>query len=181
MITVDSQDLIRAQDFLQQIPGGVQKATARAINRAAESARTAASRAVRKDYFIDNKTVLNTIRIRRASVGNFSASVESRGKLIPLAKWKAAPLAKPAMAQIKKAGASGWGKGAFWATMKSGHEGIFGRLGKKRKPIQERMGPSVPQLLQEESIVEIIENRAAEVASQRLDHEINRILQGAGK
>ena len=180
MIEIISADLKKAEDLLKFVPGGVQKAAARAINRAADSAKTAASRAVRKDYFISNKAILNTIRIKRASAGGLSASMESRGRLIPLAKWKAAPQANPATARIKKSGASGLGRGAFWATMKSGHTGIFGRLGKKRKPIQERMGPAVPQLLEETAVSEAVEARMSDVFYQRLDHEVGRILE-AGK
>ena len=180
MIEIISADLKKAEDLLKFVPGGVQKAAARAINRAADSAKTAASRALRKDYFIDRKAILNTIRIKRASAGGLSASLESRGRLIPLAKWKAAPRANPVTARIKKSGATGESKGAFWATMKSGHEGIFGRLTKKRKPIQERMGPAVPQLLEDDAVSKAVEDRMSDVFYQRLDHEVGRILE-AGK
>ena len=185
MITIESADLKKSEELLKFVPGGVQKAAARAINRAADSAKTTASRALRKEYFIDRKAILNTIRIKRASTGGLSASMESRGRLIPLAKWKAAPQAnpsagKPITARIKKSGSAGEGKGAFWATMKSGHMGIFGRLGKKRKPIQERMGPAVPQLLEDDAVSKAVEERMSDVFYQRLDHEVGRILE-AGK
>ena len=177
MIEIISADLKKAEELLKFVPGGVQKATARAINRAADSAKTAASRALRKDYFIDRKAILNTIRIKRASAGGLSASMESRGRLIPLAKWKTAPQAQPVTARVRKSGSAGEGKGAFWATMKSGHTGIFGRLGKKRKPIQERMGPAVPQLLEDEAVSKAVEERMSDVFYQRLDHEVGRILE----
>ena len=177
MITIESADLKKSEELLKFVPGGVQKAAARAINRAADSAKKAASRALRKDYFIDRKAILNTIRIKRASAGGLSASLESRGRLIPLAKWKAAPRANPVTARIRKSGAAGEGKGAFWATMKSGHEGIFGRLTKKRKPIQERMGPAVPQLLEDDAVSKAVEDRMSDVFYQRLDHEVGRILE----
>ena len=180
MITIVSDELKKAEELLKFVPGGVQNAASRAINRAADSGKTTGSRELRKEYFLPNKEILNTIRIKRASAGGLSASLESRGRLIPLAKWKAAPRANPVTARIRKSGAAGEGKGAFWATMKSGHEGIFGRLTKKRKPIQERMGPAVPQLLEDAAVSKAVEDRMSDVFYQRLDHEVGRILE-AGK
>ena len=78
MITVESADLKKAEDLLKFVPGGVKKAATRAINRSAEAAKTAASRALRKEYFLSNKAILSTIKIKRASASGLSAAMYRR-------------------------------------------------------------------------------------------------------
>ena len=54
--------------------------------------------------------------------------------------------------------------------------GNFGRRGNpKLEKIKELYGPSIPEMLGNDSIVEKLENGANERFQKNLDHEINRI------
>lgn len=70
---------------------------------------------------------------------------------------------------------------AFVARMKSGHIGIFERTGELNRAgtgseIQEIMGLSVPQMLGSGEVERKLADTAARKFGERLDHEINRIL-----
>ena len=208
MITVelDAKAIMNAQGKLQHIPGGVQKAAARAVKRAVESARTTAVRETVKGYNITRDAVLATIKM---NPGTLSGELTSRGGMIPLSAFKARP-GPPVTAKIKRrSSSSGEGKGGFWQKMPTvgfgegrraavpgqSHEGVFGRvegtymkgrgprakkrgtgMTKGREAIAERYGPSVPQMLMNQEISQKIGDRIVEQFSKRLDHEVGRIL-----
>jgi len=186
MITVHAEDLMRARELLQCIPGGVQQAVMRAINRAADSSKTAASKKVREKYTAKNRDILSTIRIRKASTGNLSAVVTSMGGVLPLSKFQVRPSApdprrKTSIVVRVKKGAGGTIKHAFVAKMGSGHVGVFHRVGTSRFPVEQNFGPSVPQMLGSESVSKHIEARAQEQIVLRLEHEIGRLLDKGAK
>lgn len=53
---------------------------------------------------------------------------------------------------------------------------IMQRVGKKRLPIEKKLGPSIPSIIGNPEVVEAIEERTDEMIVKRLDHEVNRIL-----
>ncbi len=74
---------------------------------------------------------------------------------------------------------------AFVARMKSsGHVGIFERTGGKTATgdaaIKEIMGSSVPQMLGSEEVQESLVEKTMDKMEERLQHEVNRILNGWG-
>lgn len=195
MIELTAKQIEHAQKMLGHIPGAAQKAVAHAINRATQTAKSAAATEARKSYVIKHGDVLKTISIRKASPGDLTAAVVSRGHVVALPKFRVTPKAP----QPKRAAEVRWKKGrtfsikarvkhgdgggsinnAFVARMKSGHVGVFNRSSGKRFPIIQRFGPSVPQMLGAPSVRLWVENRATEALDKRLDHEIKRILQGS--
>ena len=58
--------------------------------------------------------------------------------------------------------------------MKSGHIGIFER--KQGGKIKELLSPAVPQMVGNDEVMSTIENRVNEVINQRIDYEIERLL-----
>ncbi|MED4572842.1 phage tail protein [Brevibacillus agri] len=192
MIDFTAEQMAKAERLLRHIPDAAPTALARAINRAAESARTAAARKVRETYFIRHKDVTDTIKIRGASPTKLSASVVSSGSVFPLTAFRVSPKrpqpqkaanvrwqkgkAFKVVARVKR-GEGGPIKSAFVAQMRSGHVGVFKRAGKERKPIDQFYGPSVPQMLGNPSVTDWVNEKAKETLDQRLDHEINRLLE----
>ena len=73
---------------------------------------------------------------------------------------------------------------AFVARMANGHTGIFERTGGSTSngtdAIRELFGPSVPQMLGYEDVREKLTGEAMEKFNERLDHEVQRILNGWG-
>jgi len=183
MIEVTADQLDRAERAIGHIPGAVPKAVSRAINRAAETARTEAAKTVRKSYYINHKDVLATMKIYRATPGDMQALIVSKGHVVALSKFRITPRApepkrkRPVIARVMR-GSGGPVKKAFVVRMKSGHIGVLWRVGKKRFPIKQAFGPSVPQMLDSPSISAWVESKANEKLDERLDHEIRRIMEG---
>ena len=69
---------------------------------------------------------------------------------------------------------------AFIAQMNSGHIGIFEREGSARLPISQFMGLSGAQMVGNDEIIEKMTQSAQEKVNERVEHEINRILNGYG-
>jgi hypothetical protein len=68
--------------------------------------------------------------------------------------------------------------------MKSGHVGIFERTGGVSSTgsdsIRELMGSSIPQMLGNPEVQQKLTNEAIAKFDERLDHEVQRILNGWG-
>jgi hypothetical protein len=183
MIELSIEHMERLETALAEIPEKIPGAAARAINRAAYTARTEAARKARQEYVIRHGDVIRTIKIYPANEADLSASVIARGSVIPLIRFKVKPpkVIKKGVyltATVRK-GEGGPIKSAFIATMRksSGYTGVFNRVGKKSLPIVQRYGPSIPQMIGSPSVSQWVEEKAQEKLSERLEHEIERALE----
>lgn len=174
-------DLKQATISIKGVQKGVPKAIAAALNRVSEGMKTEASRAVRKRYNIKDKDVKErgNIKVTRANTSRLEVLLTSRGRNIPLMKFSVTPTS-PRRVKVVKAAVKRGGKkaipGAFVASMKSGHVGVFKRLGSARTPIQEKFGPAVPVMLNDPGITEHLNREAALRMEKRTEHEMNRVL-----
>ena len=163
----------------------------RAINRAAQKARTETKREVANKYFISQGDVLKTIRLTKASTANLSAQLTSKGGPIALSKFKVSPKRgvnrtkrgySPSVykAGVEKSGGmkplSGSPK-AFIAGFSSGHSGVMTRISARRLPLKQLYGPAVPSMIKNDEVIERIQKEATETLEKRIDAEINNILQ----
>lgn len=188
MMTIDVDDnlLNKAEDALKHIPKATPKAVSAALNRAIQGSKTEASRKIREIYTIRAKDINETIAINKSTPTSLQAVIRSRGSSTAMSKFRVTPNrypgkkgTPPVKAQIKK-GFGGYIKGAFMARMKSGHLGVFRRSSGRSFPIVENFGPSVPQMLGNEAVIEYVEERTRERFEERLEYEIDRILRGIG-
>lgn len=184
MIEFDETQLESAKIILAGIPTGVQRAAASALNRAVDGARGAAVRKARSEYIITAKRIRDTMKINRASMSNLQASVVSRGRPIALSYFKFKPgtvptkrMKNPVSVQVRRDG-GGTITGGFVAMMKSGHVGVFNRRGMESYPIDQRYGPSAPQMLASTGVAAFVEQEAEKRLQTRLNHEIERLLRG---
>lgn len=183
-VSVSSVGVEKAERLLALIPGGVQKAVPRAINRAMESGRAAGVEKVREQYTVKAKAVRSTIKLSRANSRNMEGVITSIGSPIPLYDFKVNPKTvngrrrSPIRVSVKKGQQSALGK-SFIARLGSGKVGVFERLGNKRLPIKMLFGPSAPQMIGSDSVIDYIEKAAVDTMDKRLDHEIGRLLDGA--
>lgn len=163
----------------------------RAINRAAQKARTETKREVANKYFISQGDVLKTIRLTKASTANLSAQLTSKGGPIALSKFKVSPERgvkrtkrgySPSVykAGVEKSGGmkplSGSPK-AFIAGFSSGHSGVMTRISARRLPLKQLYGPAVPSMIKNDEVIERVQKEATETLEKRIDAEINNILQ----
>lgn len=98
-------------------------------------------------------------------------------------KWKLLYPSVPAHGHVLKSTSPALFQHAFVSRMKStGHTGIYERTGgmtsNDKDEIKELFGPSVPQMLGSSEVAEKLSAAAMDKFEERLDHEINAILNG---
>jgi len=182
-IEINDKQFEHAKLILSRIPKGIEKAMASAINRAAQSGRTAAVKKVRERYYIKASTIREPLKIERASPSSPMAILRAAGRVISLSKFKIRPTAptpgkpKTVVATVVK-GQGGAIQRAFVARMPAGHIGVYRRKGGPRLPIIELYGPSVPQMVGNEEVIRTLEEKAQQTLDERMEHEITRLLEG---
>jgi bifunctional DNA-binding transcriptional regulator/antitoxin component of YhaV-PrlF toxin-antitoxin module len=182
-VNVDEEMMKEVKEKLGDMQHKAPNAISNALNRAVTNVASNISKEVRSKYAIKAGDIKETITRNKSSRPTLSASVVSKGKLIPLDRFKVSPKTvqpkrkKPIKVAVKKEGLKEV-LGAFVADI-NGIK-VFERTSKSRLPIRRLFGPSVPQMLNNEEIRKKIEDEGQETFHKRLDHEINRILEKAG-
>lgn len=189
-ISAEKMEMVKA--ILSGVPKGAERAYANAINRGLSRVKTAARKEVQQVYAVQSKafTEATRTRMQTAGTGALAGYIIFSGAKIPLYKFKATPK-QPGTGRTVKAGQMKGGSGevfehAFIARMKTGHTGIFERKDKqgnetKKYPIKEAMGDSAAQMIGNADVTEALEKEAQRVVDERLEHEIERILNGYGR
>ncbi|MGD1956349.1 MAG: phage tail protein [Sphingomonadales bacterium] len=121
------------------------------LNDAGVSVRSVAVKGTAKAMGARQKDVRQAVRLIKADYRNPRIILRATGRPLPLIAFGARQTKKGVTAKA-------WGKrrlyrGAFVATMRSGHTGAFVREGRKRLPIREMSGPSVPDEMAQPIIV----------------------------
>ena len=136
MITVSIEGIDAAQRLLTEAPKRLPRAVAKALNDGAVRARSESVRLIGAEWNVKSTAARKALSIRRATVTKLESSVEAtggRGRGIPLASFNARQTKRGVSVKLKRAGSRGLLPGAFIATMKSGHRGVFTRRAKSRK------------------------------------------------
>ncbi len=170
MIEITSDAIERVGTLLADVPKGAERVFASAMNRGISRVKTQAIKQVKTVYAVNGAALTKATRINIT---------------IPLYKFKVTPTkpgtGKQVRAAVKKGGSGTPFEDAFVAEMKSnGHTGVFERTGRKRFPIEEKMGLSAAQMVGNEDIIDGLEKEAQELVNERIIHEMNRILNGYG-
>ena len=178
-------DIKRAQDIMDLFdatPRQAQIVMWRAITRAATAGRTRASVNVRKNYMVSANDVKKTIKISKQSSATLSANFRSVGSVIPLIDFDTTPGEAsnlPVRSRVSKTGGKKPVPNAFVARATSNSKvHVFTRAGGSRYPLKTLYGPSVPQMIGREDIMDNILDRTQTVLNERLDHELERLLRG---
>ncbi len=168
----------------------------RAINRSVANIRKNIGKEVSARYFISSGAVRETVRSINAGKGKLSGAVITKGSPIALSKFKVSPKRqvkhtkkgnyspKVYKSGVEKSGGlkplSGNPK-AFLGIMRStGHVGVMVRKSDKRFPIQQLYGPSVPQMVKNEEIMEKLKREAGQTLEKRIHAEVANILRKGG-
>lgn len=178
-IVIDETNLEAVAERLGEFRNKAPNAAANALNRSLTNVSSNLKKEVRAKYHVKAGDIQKTLKIKRASAAKLSAEVRSTGSPISLEKFKVSPktVNPRRKTQLKIAIKKNGTKqilGAFIADV-NGNK-VFKRVGKNRLPIDKLFGPSVPQMADEEGVVDVVNTKAAETYEQRLEHEINRIL-----
>ncbi|WP_276199037.1 phage tail protein [Chelatococcus sp. XZ-Ab1] len=157
-------------------------AYARAINKAVAQARTQWVRFIVKSTQLPYGYVRSATVVFNASAARPTAMLTVSGRYLTLFRYALAAGGKPFLLPSGVvAGRWGMHRGAFIAKMPNGHIGIFARTSKKRLPLKQLYGPSVPRPLLDERKVgfnkdaaKVITDKVGEVILPLALHEIGR-------
>lgn len=185
MIEITSEAIERAEILLAGVPKGAERAFSNAINRALSYGKTQAFREVRKVYEVKQGTLnsATVTRTQNASTGTLAGYISFSGVKLPLYQFNVSPKGKQKSQHVKAGLLKGsWTvfQDAFIAQMDSGHIGIFERSGTRRLPIKQFMGLSGAQMVGNNEVIEKMTQSAQDKVNERVEHEINRILNGYG-
>lgn len=171
-ITLDQKAVHRVMELLKRSPKEAHRAIATAENRTLTFLKKEIAKDVTHNYEIKSKSVKQTLNLKKASTANLEASVTSEAQSIYLGRFKVAPYNR---------------KRQLWARVKKGKKklmpGLFRsrpeklpmlnmhRIGKERT-IVKPFGPSVPQMIGNETVVQSIASKAHDMLNRRILHEI---------
>lgn len=190
-LSVDQARLDELKKVLAHIPRGAETALARALNRALEGARREAIDGITRRYAVKSSYLRDRkFRILKAKPGNLAAWIIASSPKVPVGKFVLKPgnpprqkgipvkARKTASSEILQGNVREWPH-AFIAQMRSGHVGLFSRKEGTRK-ITERMGPSVPQMLGQSTVINAVLDRAGELLDKELDRQVRLLLTKGG-
>jgi hypothetical protein len=156
------------QRKLAELQEGVaRQATARALNRTVEQAKTAMSKEIRQEFVLPAAKVNASLRIKRAQAAagllNLQAALESpakRGRSLNLANFGARQTKKGVSFKIKRSGSRVVIPGSF---LINGGKTVMIRVGKQRLPIKALQTIDVAQMFNTQRInakvVQVIKDR----------------------
>jgi hypothetical protein len=160
------------------------RAAARALNRAAERARTATIRKIRDRYpGIKREWIADAIDIRRASEARLEVALMVRGRPLSLGRFDpriAQRGAGKGQLSVKITGTRKVVAGAFVTSMKdksgSQYSVVFRRVGKDRYPIEALKTIDIPGVFSREEAQAILEETAVEVFDAEFVRQLELIL-----
>lgn len=103
-ITVRIDGLADIQRNLKRIGANVPRTLARAVDATAKHARSVAVKGITAEWNIKGKDVRSTFTLKQASANNPVATLESKGRPIPLLYFAAKQIRKGASYKVKKQG-----------------------------------------------------------------------------
>lgn len=173
----------RAELLLAGIPHGAEKAIGSAIKRAAISGEAMAARKVRDFYYIkagDFKKYTKSKRHVVSTSGGTEVDILFQGYHVPLLRFNTTVGADGLVrARVKKSSTAQVLNHVFRQKVGHDHIGLFERITQKRFPIEEKLGPSTPQMMEaNDDVAEAIGEKVRETFEQRLDHEILAVMNG---
>lgn len=183
-LTVDEGFVREIQDRLEGIENKAPRVIANALNRTMMNLATNINKDLRAKYHIKSTDIRETLIKKRANANDLTASVKSKGGVIGLDHFKVMPKKVvpkrkiPIKTAVKKSGVKQL-PGAFVA--ETNGLKVFIRDTQKRFPIRRLYGPSIPQMLKNEGISNELNEKALEMFSQRIEHEISRLMDGGNQ
>lgn len=179
-VSYDKADLKHFEEALKDIDHNTPVDLAWAKNRTATYTRRLLASYAASRYRITKRTVREHITKRSANASGRNAVLYIRDETRPLSEFRVThpKKAAPKGAQLKGSEVKPLKKGAnkaFWATMKSGHIGVFQRKGRSRFPIKQLMGTSIPKMMDNSSGESAWQKARDEVAAKLLGYTEKRM------
>lgn len=200
-ILIDEADIAGAQRVLVGISEGATKAIVTAINKTATTTKVQVRKRLAQDLTATSKEIGSHLVVNKANYSKLSGTLGMTGKPLPLIKYKTGVQGKKGVkARIYKTSDLKVIFGAFYATMKSGHKGLFvrkytdepsyqrkpvtpGRIysartltRKYRLPIREYFGPRLEDILAKDEYIDPLSEDAGDLLAVKLGEQIDDVL-----
>ncbi|MDX9819494.1 MAG: phage tail protein [Desulfococcus multivorans] len=192
-INISAADMERVHFMLAGIKNAPERVITRSLNKTLAGVKTDASAEIRKTLNVKKAEVDKTFRIGKATAANLTASIMTTGAPLPLGSFLNSRQTKTGVSVvIKKDRGRKILRRTFKARTKSGHAGIFERdyrqaaapgtpakipyakLPKKyRLPISEKFGPRVPDIMENEPVMNTVLAQAGRRLQKNLKHELD--------
>jgi hypothetical protein len=176
-VSVDVQGQKQIAAYLASVGRNINPIIKRAAKRAGTSTGALVNKTIRGTFGLKATLIRQKKFVEVKAQGNGS-KVSMKAGAIPSIYFGARQSGhgKPTTAMVYK-GKRETIKSGFIETMPGGHQGVFRRVGKARLPIREVMGPSIMKMLSVAGNgIDGVTAHAQKVLDERLNHELNRIL-----
>lgn len=170
---------IRGIDQMQRLAGTFRQPALRALNKVARSTEVEANRLIRQQYKITRSEADKGLTFKPGSISNLTAILKAHGPRLPLFKFiygsrnpRTLRRREGPTVQVRR-GEQKVVKGAFVATMPSGHTAILVRKGDARLPIVERKTLSVAGMLGARKVSQPVRQFFKAKLPEVFKHELN--------
>jgi hypothetical protein len=186
-IDIDATQLKQLQKTLLGIKDGVPRVVVPAINRSLYSGQTTIKREIRKVYTIKYSDIPTKVQPAKRSpaTGEAGGSVTVQQGMLELNKFAFTPRnpgTRRVMYVTVKKGRRRPIPHAFTQRMPgSGYLGPFLRKGPARLPIKKLMTIGAPIMATQPTVGPAVAKEMGDTLDRRLDHELQRVLNSAGK
>lgn len=151
----------------------VMRAAKKAGGDAIRAVRTAATRAVRERKRVKARRIREAFSLRfpqsPRTIDDLVWALDVKHTPIPLADYPSSQRKNGVSVAVNKGSGRALIKSAFFATMKSGHRGIFAREGDARLPIKELYSSTVLDVLNDTGTVPRVLQRGQDVFTSAFD------------
>lgn len=182
-IQFDETQKAEIEALLANVKNGAQRAERTALNRTLTGAVTLVSKEIGATVTLKSATIKKNISKKKATLSNLSARATLRGGLIPLIQFQNRQLKNGISVKVYKSASTTKLKHAFYATMRSGHKGIFLRREVSpnqyaaRLPIDEQFGPNISTLYEKTpGLAANVEQTSADRLQRELSSQVDYLL-----
>ncbi len=171
------KDTREVERMLKNLKGGADKVITRALNKTIKQVESAAVKGIAKNIRVTQRAVRTSIKITRARYRQKTAVITVSGKRMPIILLGA----RQTRRGVTYKGQGGRRKlipNAFIATINR-HNGVFKRVGRKKLPIVELRGVSIPYVFLQKHIQRAMDNEASIRWKKNLAHELKWFIRNA--
>lgn len=180
MIEITLEQIERVQKLVEGVKNGPHRVFYNAVNRGLSKIRSESAKEASSVFTISQSTIKSNSKTTQTNVSqgeNVIGQVKLSGNMIPLFKFKVSGSHKQGLkVQVKRGGGDTLNH-AFTAILGHGTN-VLERVTSSRTPTETIFGPSAAHMVGHPDVVQGIEEKAQKVVNERINHEIERLLNG---
>lgn len=187
----DDKLLMVIENQLGSLKGQSRKVLKTAVNQTAKQARERLANKAKETYVVQKSRITKTIEMENATSAKPQATIKFSDGKMALSDFKVSPRAtgagknRPsvlkAKVKLKKARMGALknpttGNKAFFVTFVNGHTTVAERYGKARFPIRKLLSTSVPQMVSNEEVYDVIEPKIYDDLMRNIHQQMERVM-----